>query len=941
MNADRPPEVLKTAAKRLRDSGLLDEAAYCAAAGIDQSTDAARHYLLTGWHTGLEPGPEFDGSFLAPYFRNAGYRDPPALIYLDLRAAGYPVYATRAAAEECAATIRTSDLFDAADYAVRSGGLDGLDPSLHYVIVGERLGIAPCNSFDPVYYRERNPDVAKASVNCFAHYLESGRDEGRRPVSIAATLHFDGSRILPERETVLLIVHQASRTGAPILAYNVGLRLRQRYNIVAVLLAGGALVGDFEDSCAAKVGPLSYIDWHPVEARHLVKRLAEVYRPLYAIANSIECRLVLPPLALEHLAVVTLVNEFASYTRPKGAMGQALDWSTQVVFSAAIAADSALAEHPTLSGRPVHILAQGRCDLPPQPDELAHEDDTQRLRQALQPQGAEAAFGVIGCGTVQFRKGVDLFLSCAAAVAALKPKRAVRFVWIGQGFDPDDDIAYSCYLADQITRSGLDGKVAIIDEVADLEPVYALADVFFLSSRLDPMPNVAIDAAFHGLPVVCFEHSGGIADFLGASAVTKPCVAPYLDVATAARIIAALADDEAGRNDIAEATRSLAQATFDMDRYVARLDELGRDAVRMMSQRAADFVTIRDDPLFDQGMYLPPEWPPATREEAIDGFLARWNAVATSASPASNGLFRRPCAGFHPQLYAHDNADRCDFAVVNPLAHFIRSGKPDGPWRSEVITPQSNPKPTAASAPARTPRVGLHGHFFYPDLAADLLARLKRNRSGCDLILTTDSEAKAETLRETTAGYRGGEVSIRIVPNRGRDIGAFLTELAGDIESRFDIIGHVHGKRSAAVGDALGNRWREFLWQNLIGERHAMMDVILDRFAADDSLGIVFPEDTHLSDWDADRALAEQLAARMQLREPLPPFFNFPVGTMFWARTRALAPLFALKLGWDDYPQEPVPIDGTILHALERLLPFAARQSGYRYATTHIAGLNW
>jgi lipopolysaccharide biosynthesis protein len=60
---------------------------------------------------------------------------------------------------------------------------------------------------------------------------------------------------------------------------------------------------------------------------------------------------------------------------------------------------------------------------------------------------------------------------------------------------------------------------------------------------------------------------------------------------------------------------------------------------------------------------------------------------------------------------------------------------------------------------------------------------------------------------------------------------------------------------------------------------------------------------------------------------------------MFWARTGALRPLLGLRLDWSDYPIEPVPIDGTILHAIERLLPFAAGHAGYRYATTHVPGV--
>jgi lipopolysaccharide biosynthesis protein len=51
------------------------------------------------------------------------------------------------------------------------------------------------------------------------------------------------------------------------------------------------------------------------------------------------------------------------------------------------------------------------------------------------------------------------------------------------------------------------------------------------------------------------------------------------------------------------------------------------------------------------------------------------------------------------------------------------------------------------------------------------------------------------------------------------------------------------------------------------------------------------------------------------------------------------------RSGWsrrcEDYPPEPLPHDGTILHAIERLLPFVARHAGCRFATTHVPGVTW
>jgi glycosyltransferase involved in cell wall biosynthesis/septal ring factor EnvC (AmiA/AmiB activator) len=936
------PDDRETNGKILEESGLLDEDAYRSAAGIDAATNAAEHYLTVGWRQMIEPGANFEGRFLDPYFRSAGFDGPPVMTYIRLRAAGWPVYATREQAERIASLIRASNLFDAAAYAARHSGIGELDPALHYVIVGEQMGVMPSDGFDPDYYGDRYPDIVRSRINRLAHYLTSGLAEGRRPVSKARTLSFDLSRIDPKRETVLLVIHEASRTGAPILAYNVAVRLRHKYNVVAVLLAGGELVEDFDTYCAAVIGPLAHADWHPGEAKHLVKHILANYRVAYAIVNSIASWIIVPSLARAFVPVVLLVHEFASYTRPKSAMRQGLEWATEIVFSADLVARSAHQEHPSLKCRPIHILPQGRCDLPPGPRTSAAPGEPRDLRQVFRPPGAEDALVVLGCGFVHIRKGVDLFLSCAAAVAALRPKRVVRFVWIGEGYDPEKDATYSCYLADQIARSGLEEMVAIIDAIADLEPAYAMADFFFLSSRLDPLPNVTIEAALRGIPVICFEGASGMAELTGANATTKQCVVPHLDVQAAAQVIAELASDDARRRQVGDTFRSIGQATFNMNRYVSSLDALGNSAVKTMRQRVEDFGTLRDDPLFDASFFLPFDAAPVARSEAIIDFLARWTVVGTNTRCGSDYFFRRPCAGFHPQIYAHEHAGECDMTVVNPLAHFIRSGKPDGPWSHDVITPASSVREQGRGS---SPACAIHAHFHYPELAEDFLRKISVNGSRCDLLLSTDRGAKARILRKASSQYRRGEVSIRVAPNRGRDIGAFLSAFGEDIVARYDIVGHVHSKRTLhAIGSSdpnVGERWREFLWQNLLGDAHPMLDIIIARLTTDSKLGFVFADDPHLPEWDGNRQIADELAARMGIKEPLPPFFDFPVGTMFWARTAALKPLFNLKLDWNDYPEEPLSNDGTILHALERLLPFVAQHAGYRLAVTNVPRLTW
>lgn len=59
-------------------------------------------------------------------------------------------------------------------------------------------------------------------------------------------------------------------------------------------------------------------------------------------------------------------------------------------------------------------------------------------------------------------------------------------------------------------------------------------------------------------------------------------------------------------------------------------------------------------------------------------------------------------------------------------------------------------------------------------------------------------------------------------------------------------------------------------------------------------------------------------------------FVNYPVGGMFWARPKAIAPLLDKQYVYEDFPEEPLPNDGSWLHALERTLGLLTEKQGYK-----------
>jgi len=775
------------------------------------------------------------------------------------------------------------------------------------------------DDFDRNFYLQAYPDVAASGVDPYQHYLNQGRKEGRLSRALQLIANVEPQVLASDRPTVLVVSHEASRTGAPILAWNICRELRNRCNVIALLLGGGGIASYFPEVCNVVVGPYDRPIRNPMAVGPIVNDICDRYRIDVALINSIESRAGIQPLAERFVPSVLLIHEFFTYTRPREEFVAAMRHAAAVVFSARIVQRNAMNERT----RPVvdasHVLAQGKCVIPAGVQTGVAPAIELAAIEAFVRRG-DRKFLVLGAGTVQYRKGVDLFVATAAEVRRLGRDADVAMLWIGHGFDPERDLSYSAYVQQQIVGAGLD-NVAVVGEVENLEAVYALADVLFLSSRLDPMPNVAIDMMSLGKPVICFDTATGIAEVLAHHPRTAKCIVPFAHVGEAAALILRMQSSPMFVEAVSVGVRDLVAKYFDMPTYVARLFEIAMAAQARSLQERADAKTLLEARGFDINFAAGPLAPTETREQAIVSFL-RSSVTRIDA--------RRPAPGFDATIYARHH----DIDGWNPFAHWLRAGRPDGPWRVEVIDPSRRTETSVAT----TLRRALHVHAFYIDLLDDIVARLGCEGPACDLFVSVASDTDTAQARSLLEGYRRGACDVQVVPNRGRDIGPFLTTFGSKLAA-YDVVGHVHTKHSLALGNReFVRRWREYLLANLVSGEHNSADAILAHFAEDPQLGIVYPDDPHLLDWGWNRDFAAALARRMGIESlpDVPP--SFPVGTMFWARPAALAPLFDLGLDWGDYPPEPLPYDGSILHAIERLLPIVVAHTGYRRAVVHAPG---
>jgi GT2 family glycosyltransferase len=234
-------------------------------------------------------------------------------------------------------------------------------------------------------------------------------------------------------------------------------------------------------------------------------------------------------------------------------------------------------------------------------------------------------------------------------------------------------------------------------------------------------------------------------------------------------------------------------------------------------------------------------------------------------------------------------------------------------------------------APAKTLSTAILLHAYHVEILGEIAGFLKRIPFAADLIITTDTQAKAKTAAQVFAGWSAGRVEVRLAPNRGRNVAPQLITCR-DVYDTHELVLILHTKVSSHTDELAG--WREFLLRNLVGSQ-SVMRAAMEAFLQMPKLGVVAPRTfpavrRHLIwgvNYETCRGLAERLGFLLYPDSPL----DCPAGFMFWARSAALKPLLDLGLAWEDFAEEGGQKDGTVAHALERLIFHACELSGHRW----------
>jgi glycosyltransferase involved in cell wall biosynthesis len=355
---------------------------------------------------------------------------------------------------------------------------------------------------------------------------------------------------------VLFVSHEATSSGAPteLLHFLRWFKANSGRRFSVMLARDGELTSAFQK--AAETWSLERNSWHAGAFRRrfltaaglgewagrreadAARRFAARCSPALIYANSIASAQLVDVLALG-VPVLTHVHElefmFRALSSPS--LARLLDRTRHFIACSNAVRQNLIQEHR---------VAPERIDMVHESIPIAEIRAQRSREQVLQElQIASGSLVVVGCGTINWIKGPDLFVQLARDVC--RRRRDVYFVWIGGG--PPLDVAQ---FEHDIRALGLSERIRLTGAVKETADYLAAADVFVLTSRQDSYPLAGLEAAALQKPIVCFAGAGGMPEF-----VEGDCglIAPYLDITAMAGQIRSLLDSTDCRLKMGEASR--------------------------------------------------------------------------------------------------------------------------------------------------------------------------------------------------------------------------------------------------------------------------------------------------------------------------------------------------------------------------------------------------
>jgi glycosyltransferase involved in cell wall biosynthesis len=318
------------------------------------------------------------------------------------------------------------------------------------------------------------------------------------------------NKIAPSKKGLILISHDLSKTGAPLVLFNLCKEAKKAgFDVVIVTLIGGELLKDF-------LGLAPTIELNrDFSNLNQDEKLDNLFLQLHlkgykrCIANTVISGALAPVLVKNSISTVFLFHELIQLITDHGFeehVRRVIANNLPIVFSSNFVKEKYLNFFELKSYSKVSLYPQGIDSRMIVSDKK--KSRRKLLKQLNLPLTPNTRI-LLGSGGAERRKGTDLFLDIPRILHEKEALGDIHFVWLGKR-----TIEFEDWKSRVLPTLAYRKHIHFIDYSEDPGYIFSGADIFLLTSREDPLPSVALISIMNGTPVMCFADTGGIPEIL-------------------------------------------------------------------------------------------------------------------------------------------------------------------------------------------------------------------------------------------------------------------------------------------------------------------------------------------------------------------------------------------------------------------------------------------
>jgi glycosyltransferase involved in cell wall biosynthesis len=371
-----------------------------------------------------------------------------------------------------------------------------------------------------------------------------------------------------QKEKMVIVTHALNETGAPLLAFNIAKSFKEKkYDVFVISLSDGGLEEKFSEENIRLISlhqdSLSKRVYDSKQLENIIKILkSKGYNNV--ITNTIISGITAPLFKKYNFKIISLIHEMGMsielYDMKQGGRDITM-YSDKVIFPDEVVKKDFYGIFNEDQKKSI-ICPQGLYKL----KEEIQLNKNKIYQKYNIPQNSKI---ILGSGTADYRKGIDLFLFAAQKLISLEEDEEYHFIWAGKIYN--DELKEWIKL--QFKRYGIENRfhnIEFIKDSKEYQNLVSCSDAFWLTSREDPFPSVMIEALEYNTPVIAFKNSGGANTLLNND---RGILIDNFDANSMAEETKKIIEDKEHSKKMLENAQKYIKKELNFNKYIERLEK--------------------------------------------------------------------------------------------------------------------------------------------------------------------------------------------------------------------------------------------------------------------------------------------------------------------------------------------------------------------------------